>query len=187
MISHGCASLEDKDALNDLLQRHPQSCLPESSATTPPALTVDTSAIMSSLRAFPRGLSPGFSKLRAQHLLDATMGTIAPSSQTCLENLTKLVNSRLSGKLDKRISPWLVGAPLTALQKKSGGFRPIAVGEVLRRLTSHVCCSAVKPHLSKVFLPYDQVGVGTKGGLEPAVHTARTFIQDHGQDENFAV
>ena len=61
LISHRYASLEDKDALNDLLQRHPQFCLPESSATTPPALTVDTLAITSSLRAFPRGLSPGFS------------------------------------------------------------------------------------------------------------------------------
>ena len=78
-----------------------------------------------------------------------------------------------------------MGAPLTALHKKSRGFRPIEVGEVLRRLTSRVCCSAVKPRLSEVFLPYGQVGVGTKGGLEAAVHTARTFIQDHGQDENF--
>ena len=78
-----------------------------------------------------------------------------------------------------------MGAPLTALHKKSGGFRPIAVGEVLLRLTSRVCCSAVKPRLSEVFLPYGQVGVGTKGGLEAAVHTARTFIQDYGQDENF--
>ena len=107
LMSEGCASNEDKDALNDLLRRHPQSSLPMSSETLPPALTVDSPAIIAALRAFPRGSSLGFSKLRAQHLLDATVGTIAPSSHTCLENLTKLTNSLLSGKLDKRISPWL--------------------------------------------------------------------------------
>ena len=68
-----------------------------------------------------------------------------------------------------------MGAPLTALHKKFGGFRPIAVGEVLRRLVNRCCCSAVRPRLSEFFLPYGQVGVGTKGGLEAAVHTVRTM------------
>ena len=33
-----------------------------------------------------------------------------------------------AGTLDSRLAPWFCGAPLTALAKKSGGFRPIAVG-----------------------------------------------------------
>ena len=33
----------------------------------------------------------------------------------------------VSGKLDHNISPFLPGVPLTALQKKSSGIRPIVV------------------------------------------------------------
>ena len=102
--------------------------------------------------------------------------------QTCLDNLTRLVNSLLSSKIDNRISPWLAGAPLTALHKKTGG--PIAVGEVLHRLTSHACCCSIKSRLSDVLLRYGQMGVG---GLEAAVHTAQTFIENHGHEETFKV
>ena len=41
------------------------------------------------------------------------------------------MNVLLAGKVDVRITTWLVGAPLIALQKKNGGYRPIAVGEVI--------------------------------------------------------
>ena len=60
----------------------------------------------------------------------------------------------ISGKLDRNVSPWLSGAPITALYKKSGGVRPIAVGDVLRRLASRLCCYAMKSRLPAVFLPY---------------------------------
>ena len=88
----------------------------------------------------------------------------------------------LSGRVDVRIAPWLCGAPLTALLKKQGGIRPIAVEEILCRLTSRLCCSAVKAASQDVFLPYGQVGVGTRGGLEAAIHSLSTIIDLHGND-----
>ena len=48
----------------------------------------------------------------------------------CLDELTLLMNILLAGRMDHRAAPWLVGAPLTALVKKGGGFRSFAVGEV---------------------------------------------------------
>ena len=45
-------------------------------------------------------------------------------------------NMLLVGWGDSQIGPWLTGAPLIALQKKDGGIRPIAVGEVIRHLAS---------------------------------------------------
>ena len=86
--------------------------------------------------------------------------------------------------MDRLISSWLCGAPLTALFKKhdGGGVRPIAVGEVLRRLVSRICCAAVKSKLPDIFLPYGQVGVGIRGGLEAAVHSLSSFIGAHGDD-----
>ena len=44
------------------------------------------------------------------------------------------MNALLSGKIDRNIAPWLSGAPLTALHKKTGGICPIAVGDVIQRL-----------------------------------------------------
>ncbi len=76
------------------------------------------------------------------------------------------------------------GVPLTALYKKQGGggVRPIAVGEVLRRLISQVCCAAVKSKLPEIFLPYGQVGVGIPGGLDAAVHSLSCFIDTYGDN-----
>ena len=137
-----------------------------------------------SIANFPGSSSPVFLNLRSQHLLDATIGTTSPAGQEVLENLTRWVNFALSGKMDKRISAWLSGAPLTALYKKQcgGGVRPIAVAEVLRRLISRFCFAAVKSKLPEIFLPYGQVGVGIPGGLEAAVHSLSSFIDTYGDN-----
>ena len=81
----------------------------------------------------------------------------------------------MSGRADPRVAPWLRGARLTALLKKHGGVRPIAVGEVLRRLVSRLCCSAVKENLPDTFLSYGQVGVDVPEGLDAAVHTISLY------------
>ena len=106
--------------------------------------------------------------------------TISPDAQLCLENLTRLVSKSLSGNLHVDIAPWLIGAPVEALRKMSGGVRSITIGEVLRRLVSRVRCSAIKSRLPDVLLPYGQVGVGVKGGLEAAVHSIRSYIEEYG-------
>ena len=75
----------------------------------------------------------------------------------------------LSGSLNSLITPWLIGAPLTALCKENGDYRRIVVGEVLWRLSSCICCAAAKSRLPDLFMPYGQVGVGIKGGMEAAI------------------
>ena len=73
--------------------------------------------------------------------------------------------------------PHLCGATLLASHKKSGGFRPIAIGEVLRRLTSK-CLSAHILPLVKQMLPPHQVGVGTKKGAEALVHSLKLLLSN---------
>ena len=181
--SNGYAAHDDTSALEDIRCRHPCHHLYPWSDTHPIPQVVDTAAVLDGLRSFPKGTSPGSSKLRVQHLLDAITGTISPLPGACLDQLAYLINKMLSGKLDRRIAPWLCGAPLTALRKKSSCFRPISVGDVFRRLASKLCCSAVRPSLLNTFLPYGQVGVGIKGDLEVAVHGVRKILEDCGHDE----
>ena len=182
--STGCASPTDPAALQEICARHPSADLPEWSEHSPPALVVDREAVLSALCSFSRGASPGGSKLRAQHLVDAMTGTTIPAAAECQAELTRFVNMLLSGRADRHLAPWLVGAPLTGLLKPGGGLRPIAVGEVLRRLVSRLACTSARSRLPEIFLPYGQVGVGIRGGLEAAVHTLRSFVATHGADQN---
>ena len=182
--SLGVASFDNASAKEELLRRHPQSELPSPSPSVPAPLTVQPSIVLSALCSFQRGTSPGSSALRPQHLLDAACGSTAPASVECLNSLTCCINSLLAGTLDSRLAPWFCGAPLTALAKRNGGFRPIAVGETLRRLVSKVCCLSVRSLLPDLLLPFGQVGVGISGGLEAAVHSMRSILSLYGSDSS---
>ena len=57
-----------------------------------------------------------------------------------------------------------------------GGIRPIAIGFTLRRLSSKCANAYASSHLATFFRP-TQLGVGTPGGCEAAVHSARRFLQ----------
>ena len=128
----GYAPSDNVDVLKDIISRHPTHPLPTIPVghIIPPPIIVDQHAVSCALKSFPRGTSPGGSSLRVQHLLDVTSGITTPSASVCLSELTSFLNVLLAGKLDLRVAPWMVGAPLIALEKKSGGFRPIAIGEV---------------------------------------------------------
>ena len=61
-----------------------------------------------------------------------------------------------------------------ALGKPAGGIRPIAVGEILRRLTGKCLMSVVREDARSYFWPV-QVGVGVPKGAEKAVHCVRAW------------
>lgn len=186
--SSGVAHPDDPDALNELIRRHPVGDRPDANLTPPAHLMVTDTQVQAAIASFPKGSSPGGSQLRAQHIYDAICGTTAPASQECLSFLTKWINLLLSGKADSQISPWLCGAPLTALHKQGGrGIRPIAVGETIRRLVSRLCCSSILPFLQDIFIPEGQVGVGIKGGLEAAIHATRHTINQLQHKEDFCI
>ena len=76
-----------------------------------------------------------------------------------LQGLVGVVNLLCAGRAPPSILPYLCGATLLACRKKGGGLRPIAIGEVLRRLTSKCVSRAVQAYAVGVLSPL-QVGVG---------------------------
>ena len=62
-----------------------------------------------------------------------------------------------------------------ALQKPGSGLRPIAVGSVFRRLAAKTACLCLGSELRLFFRPV-QLGFGTSGGCEAAVHAAHQFL-----------
>ena len=74
-----------------------------------------------------------------------------------------------------------------ALLKPSGGVRPIAVGEVLPRLTAKCMMHVVRAEALAYFRPA-QAGVAVKSGAEAAIHTLRAWVGRHaGSTDSVAV
>ena len=66
----------------------------------------------------------------------------------------------------------MLGANITALNKKNGGIRPIAVGETIRRIACKCAMRRVEPQLSSLLAPL-QLGFGVRAGLDAAIHSTR--------------
>lgn len=81
----------------------------------------------------------------------------------------------INDKVNELICPVFFGATLTALKKKNG-IRPIAVGNTLRRLAAKIQGIRIKPELSEKLNPI-QLGFGTPGEAEAAVHATRKFLE----------
>ena len=72
--------------------------------------------------------------------------------------------------------PIIFGGALTAIAKKGGGVRPIAVGYTWRRLAGKVACRLVSAKAAALLSPR-QLGFGVPGGAEVAVHATRRYLQ----------
>jgi hypothetical protein len=98
-----------------------------------------------------------------------------------LEAFTKFINRFLSGKVPSGIATLLVSGTLVPIIKKDGGIRPIVVGEVIRRLISKLCVTAVFQDAREYLQPL-QLGVGEKGGCEAVLHAFNRSIRNPDLD-----
>ena len=112
-----------------------------------------------SLKAYSGVPSSLFPLVPPQDHLDFRESIWDPSparSECVLSSISSLVSLLCSGSAPPEVTPHLCGATLLAHCKKDGGVRPIAVGEVLRRLVSK-CLSSVAAPLVSTILPPHQV------------------------------
>jgi len=116
------------------------------------------------------GSAGGPDGLRPQHIRDLLM--CREAGPEFLSALTAFANLVLAGGCPSVISPVFFGERLLALNKKSGGIHPIAIGFTLRRLASKCAISFGTSQLRTYFYPH-QLGIGAPGGCEAAVRSAR--------------
>ena len=124
---------------------HPDSSMPPPPDSHEPegGLVVSEGAVAHAIRSFPNGSAGGPDGLRPQQLLDLTSASAGMRRQRLLRALTAFTNLLLAGATPLDICPLFFGASLTALNKKVGGVRPIAVGCTLRRLVAKTASTAV--------------------------------------------
>eukprot|EP00439_Symbiodinium_sp_Y106_P052566 s4152_g7.t1 len=120
---------------------HPSQPSPNPDMSNLPlANEVVPDAVARALRSFPADTAPGPSGLRIQHLREAG----PPGDNLALMDHQAAVVSLLArGQACPEAAPALAGAGLVAVPKPKGGVRPIAIGEVLRRLTGKCLMAAV--------------------------------------------
>ena len=120
-----------------------------------------------------------------QHLIDAA--TIPLPTPIC-SLLLQGMNILISGKAPLSIARFIAGARLIAQKKIKEGcpydVRPIAVGEILRRLAGKCVCAVLKEKAADFFHPL-QYGVACQAGAEKIMHRVRNCIEEHWMDEGF--
>ena len=159
-----------------LLERHPVPPADRLPAPDPrgiEAIQVTEEDVLKAVRTFPAGSAGGPDGLRPQHLLDLL--NCRESGPALLTSLTAFTNMLLEGKCDPAVAPVLFGGQLIALEKRTGGIRPIAIGYTLRRVAAK-CANAYATAVLADYLQPIQVGVGTPGGCEAAVHATRRLL-----------
>jgi hypothetical protein len=92
--------------------------------------------------------------------------------------LTAFCNKIVAGHCPKELVPYFAGARLIARSKKQGGVRPIAVGEVLRRLIAKCALASVSGPITQALKPL-QLGVGVPLGTETIIHAVNTILENH--------
>ena len=138
--------------------------------------SVSEEEVMVALKSFRPSSAGGVDGLRPGHLMDLVAPQTAEAGRRLMKALANLCSKLLLGQIPQHARDLLFAANLTALRKKDGGIRPIAVGNVFRRLASKIAAKRVIPELRRQ-LPPVQLGVGVSGGCEAAAHAVRAFVQ----------
>jgi hypothetical protein len=121
--------------------------------------------LKNALKRFASDTAPGISGWTVPLLRQATL---MPEFSRFLVSLTAAMNKGTAPG-----ASMLCTSRLTPLLKPDGGIRPIAVGELFYRLaTKTILKTAFKPD----FLLPNQLGVGSKGGIEPVARAVERAL-----------
>ena len=128
--------------------------------------------------SFPKGSGAGPSGMRPEHFKSVLKNTSATLANKALGALTKLANALAAGKVPEQVRPFFCGARLVAGKKKDNSLRPIAIGNLLRRMVSKCFNNALAQKAADLLSP-NQLGVGVRGGAEAIAHAVIEAVKVH--------
>ena len=160
--------------VDKLATKHPlQRQIPEYEEPKPDSLlNLNQQSLSRLIRSAPRGSGNGPSGWRYEHLR-----ALIADRQIC-DYLHILCSAIASSSPPKQAITLLSASRLVALPKGVNDVRPIAIGEVLRRITAKAICSEKQTDFQSFFCPI-QHGVATEGGVETIVHHVQALIEQH--------
>ncbi len=177
----------DRETTEEMRRKHPAAAGPVTFRPDPaaavPQLKFTPDKVLKAALSFRRGSAPGPSGLRPEHLRVVLKGLSPALAGRALTSLTKVVNLMAAGGVPSGVAPYLCGARLHAAKKKGVGIRPIAVGNLLRRLVGKLVSSALADKAAAYLSPH-QLGVGIRGGCEAIVHAVRQLVTGCGEEKH---
>jgi hypothetical protein len=95
-----------------------------------------------------------------------------------MNSLLEFVNLAQLGKFEQWFYDFIAGANLVALQKGNHDVRPIAMGNMFRKLVSRCMLIHFRADVEAFFTP-TQFGVGARQGAETIVHAMNVVVEQH--------
>ena len=159
--------IESSQTVKKLEEKHPKSTFKPvyNCPSDIPDFALDENALMQQIRNAPRGSGSGPSGWRCEHLRPLI------HNANIKDLLFFVCSSIAKGQLPSEASSLLSASRLIALH-----VRPIAVGEVLRRITAKTMCAKYRESFSQFFSPVQQ-GVCTSYGVEILIHHLQLLVE----------
>ena len=137
----------------------------------------DEATIFFQIESFFKFIAAGPTKVNSEHLPHAVNCAAPHQSKRAITSLTKFVNLAKRGQLPEFVAPILCSATLTALKKLKTGARPIAVGEVTRRLIAKCTAREANSEPDELFNT-KQLRVAVRAGSEDIIHATRISFEN---------
>jgi hypothetical protein len=134
--------------------------------------------VWEALKSFPRSTGLGPSGFPVQALKSVCVRMGKEDESACLQALTLFVGDIMRGGMPAEVMAVWASARLLALTKANGKPRPIAVGEIFRRLAAKCAVKHSAEVLAERLRP-TQRGVGVSGGVEHLAHTITVLLEAH--------
>jgi len=144
--------------------------------------------LLQALNGIGRGSAGGPSGLTRDHVL--AMVRVPEVGKHVQTKLTERLNGFLRSGHKATTSPESLAmvlpffsARLVALEKRCGGVRPVAAGEILRRVLGRVLCQRHSKAIGAVLSKMGQMGIGVRGGVEVVYNAAAAFSSNMSHED----
>ena len=134
---------------------------------------VDDEELMKIITRWPKGLAPGPSGIRGEHLCVAISWG---DKKSVLTDLQAFVAQSLSGTLPRSLIPFMGGGRLVPLRKKDNGVRPITIGEFFKAITEKYTLKNVQGLVRGYLFP-TQIGLGSvNSGAQAGIMSVKSWL-----------
>ena len=137
------------------------------------------------LSSFAKGTAAGPSMMYPEHFSNAIRCNNPEQSRIAMQKLTSLVNFCSASGLPTDVGQTSCNASLTALKKKTG-VRPIAVGEIFRRLVAK-CLVPLPKEEALDFFCSNQFRVAIRDDVESIIHANKLINKKYRKRKSLGV